>query len=206
MRNLLAAALLAALPFAATAADESLSYTWVEAGWNQVEINDDWLGNPDADGGYLRGSVAIARNVHLFGGYSSVSKTYRYEDATIKYDLAQPEFGIGYHQTFSERLDFTADLAWLRLNGKARFDSLGQSGSVREHVNGGRVSVGLRGKPSARTELWLKAGYLDGSDFDGSFVGTLGGQVNFNRTWGLVGEVEVIEDVNRYNLGVRASF
>jgi len=204
MRTLLAAAILAAMPFAAAA--EGLSYTYVEAGWNKIEVNDDWLGDPDADGGYLRGSVAIARNVHLFGGYASVSKTYRYDDARIKYELAQPEFGIGYHQAFSERLDFTADLAWLRLNGKARLDVPGESVSAREHANGGRVSLGLRGKPSPRTELWLKAGYLDGSDFDGSFVGTLGGQINFNRTWGLVGEVEVIEDFSRYGLGLRASF
>jgi len=49
--------------------------------------------------------------------------------------------------------------------------------------------VGLRGKPSPRTEAWVKAGYIDGSHVDkGEFVGTLGGQVNVTPTWGLVGE------------------
>ena len=66
--------------------------------------------------------------------------------------------------------------------------------------------MGLRGAPSPRTELWVKAGYLDGSNLSGSFVGDLGGQVKFNATWGLVGEIEVIEDVTRYSVGVRASF
>lgn len=208
MRTLIAAALLAAMPFTAAAAD-GLSYTYVEAGWNKVEINDDWLGDPDGDGGYLRGSFAIADNVHLFGGYSVASKTYRYDGARVKYEVAQPEFGIGYHQAFTERLDFTADLAWLRLNAEAKISGTGDAdldGTYKDHVNGGRATVGLRGKPSSRTELWVKGGYIDGSDFEGSFAGYLGGQVGFNRTWGLVGEVEVIEDTTRYSLGVRASF
>ena len=208
MRTLIAAALLAALPFAASAA-EGVSYTYVEAGWNQVEVDDDWLGNPDGDGGYLRGSFAIAENVHLFGGYSVVSTSYRYAPARVKYEVAQPEFGIGYHQEFTERLDFTADLAWMRLEAKTRISGTGDAelnGTYKDHVNGGRATVGLRGKPSARTELWARAGYIDGSDVEGSFAGYLGGQVAFNRTWGLVGEVEVIEDATRYSVGVRASF
>ena len=63
--------------------------------------------------------------------------------------------------------------------------------------------------PDEGTILWargVKAGYLDGSNLSGSFVGDLGGQVKFNATWGLVGEIEVIEDVTRYSVGVRASF
>ena len=77
---------------------------------------------------------------------------------------------------------------------------------INREAEGRNATVGLRGKPSARTELWVKGGYIDGSDFEGSFAGYLGGQVSFNRTWGLVGEVEVIEDTTRYSLGVRASF
>ncbi|HET6396011.1 MAG TPA: hypothetical protein VFF91_04155 [Pseudoxanthomonas sp.] len=208
MRTLLAALVLAAAPFAASAA-EGVSYTYVEGGWTKVEVDDDWLGDPDGDGGYLRGSFAIADRVHLFAGYATVSRTYREAPMRVKYELAQPEFGIGYHQEFTQRLDFTADLAWMRLNEEAKVSGTGDAdldGTYKGHINAGRATVGLRGKPSARTELWLKAGYIDGSDLEGSFVGSLGGQVGFSRTWGLVGEVEVIEDTTRYNLGVRASF
>lgn len=208
MRTLLAALALAAVPFAAPAA-ERLSYTYIEGGWTKLEIDDDWLGDPDGDGGYLRGSFAIADRVHLFGGYASVSRSYRLAPARVKFELAQPEFGIGYHQSFTERLDFTADLAWLRLNGEAKLSGTGDpdlDGTYKDHVSAGRATLGLRGKPSARTELWLKAGYIDGSDLEGSFVGTLGGQVNLSPTWGLVGEFESIEDTTRYSLGVRASF
>ena len=72
-------------------------------------------------------------------------------------------------------------------------------------VCGGRagLAAGLapgRAVRTAATDARVKALVLD---LD-SFVG--GGQVGFNRTWGLVGEVEVIEDTTRYSLGVRASF
>lgn len=205
MRTLVAAALLAALPFAASAA-EGVSYNFVEAGWNRIALDDEWLGDPDGDGAYVRGSWAVGRQVHLFGSYASASESFRLDEMRLKVELRQPEFGIGYHQEFTQQLDFIAELAWTRLEAKARASLGNQSVSASEHTNAGRVAVGLRGTPSPRTELWAKAGYLDGSDVEGSFAGTLGGQVKFNRTWGLVGEVEVIEDTTRYNVGVRASF
>lgn len=208
MRKLVAALMLAATPFA-TAVAGDMSYTYVEAGWTEVKIDDDWLDDPKGDGAYIRGSYAIADQVYLFGGYAEVSKTYRLAPGRVKFELAQPEFGIGYHQALTDRLDFTADLAWLRLNGEAKLSGTGDpdlDGAYKDHVSAGRATVGLRGKPSAHTELWAKAGYLDGSDLDGEWLGSLGLQVNLNRTWGLVGEIEAYEDVTRYNLGVRASF
>ncbi|WP_422505194.1 autotransporter outer membrane beta-barrel domain-containing protein [Stenotrophomonas sp. GZD-301] len=205
-KTLILAALLAATPFAASAAD-GLSYTYAEAGWTQIQVNDDYLNDPKVDGGYIRGSFAIAEQVHVFGAWSTVSKKYSYADGSLKLELNQPELGIGYHMPMSDRVDFTADIAWVRQNveAKSTYDGFG---TVREkdHTNGGRASMGVRGKPSPRTEAWLKAGYLDGSDMDGTWIGTLGGQVNFTKAWGLVGEVQAYEDVTQYSVGVRASF
>ncbi|UWX04325.1 hypothetical protein H1235_03790 [Pseudoxanthomonas sp. NC8] len=208
MRNLLLAALLGALPFTASAAD-GISYDYVEGGWTKFEINDDLLGDPDGDGGYLRGSFSIARNVNLFAGYATVSTTESYGGARIKDELAQPEFGIGYHQEMTGRIDFTADLTQVRLDEEVKVSGTGDAdldGTYKDHTNAGRVTAGVRGKPSPRTELWVKGGYLDGSDLDGSFVGTFGGQGEFQPDLGLIGEVEVIEDTTRLNPGVRASF
>jgi len=41
---------------------------------------------------------------------------------------------------------------------------------------------------------------------DGTWAGNVGGQINFTPMWGLVGEVQVIEDVTQYSAGIRASF
>ncbi|WP_145481510.1 outer membrane beta-barrel protein [Stenotrophomonas rhizophila] len=204
----LAAALLAAAPLVASAA-ESMSYTYVEGGWTQQQISVPGS-NPKLDGGYIRGSFAIADQVNVFGGYSSTSKTYRLEDAVgeyrIKNTIDQPELGIGYHMPMTDRLDFTADLAWTRINNEAKYDDGVYSETVKVHSNAARGALGLRGKPSRATEAWLKAGYLDGSDMDGVWIGTLGGQVSFNRNWGIVGEVQYYDDVTQYSVGVRASF
>lgn len=204
----LAAALLAAAPLVASAA-ESMSYTYVEGGWTQQQISVPGS-NPKLDGGYIRGSFAIADQVNVFGGYSSTSKTYRLEDTVgeyrIKNTIDQPELGIGYHMPMTERLDFTADLAWTRINNEAKYDDGVYSETVKIHSNAARGALGVRGKPSRATEAWLKAGYLDGSDMDGVWIGTLGGQVSFNRNWGIVGEVQYYDDVTQYSVGVRASF
>lgn len=206
----LLAALLAAAPLSATAA-EGLSYTYVEGGWTRLKLDSDFGSKPELDGGYLRGSYGISENVNVFGAYSAVSKTYNYSlygmRARIKQELQQPELGIGYHMPMSDRVDFTSDIAWVRLNNEVKL-SLPGYGSARDkdHLNAGRVTVGVRGKPSPRTEAWVKAGYIDGSDMDGEWLGTLGGQVNFTRTWGLTGEVQAYDGATQFSLGVRASF
>ncbi len=219
MRNtLILAAMLAAVPFASSAQD--MSYNYVEGGWTHLKINSDDLGNPKGDGAYIRGSMAIAPQVFVFGGYSQASKSYRYEDAIYvdgsyydvraKYTINQPELGIGYHVAFTENLDFVADASWQRLEGKIKVSVLGESDSIKDHLNIGRVTAGVRGKPSARTEAWIKAGYFDGSDvdyvFDNQFVGIAGLQVSINRTWGIVGEAQFYDGATQASIGVRASF
>lgn len=205
-KTLILAALLAATPIAASA--DELSYTYVEGGLTQVRVNDDFLDDPHANGGYVRGSFAIAEQVNVFGGYSRVSDSYGLGDgARVKYTLAQPELGIGYHMNMSDRVDFTADIAWVRLNLEEKISGfVSFSGTYKDHTNAGRALLGVRGKPSARTEAWLKAGVIDGSDIDSEFVGVLGGQVKFNKTWGLVAEVQMMQDVTQYSTGVRVSF
>ena len=61
--SLIALGLMAALPFAASAAD-GLSYNYVEGGY----VNTDTRGG-DAGGWALKGSVAVHPNFHVFGEY-----------------------------------------------------------------------------------------------------------------------------------------
>ncbi|MGO4555578.1 Ax21 family protein, partial [Stenotrophomonas sp. 2YAF22] len=86
MKNsLLALGLLAALPFAASAAD-GLSYNYVEGGY----VNTDAKGG-DADGWGVKGSVAVHPNFHIFGDYS------KQETDTFKNDVDQWRIGAGYN-------------------------------------------------------------------------------------------------------------
>ncbi|WP_115555384.1 MULTISPECIES: hypothetical protein [Xanthomonas] len=207
MRNhLILAALLAAAPFAASA--EGLSYSYVEGGWNRTEIGVNGESD-DIDGGYVRGSWQIAQPVYVFGGYERANKDFNLGGGfVLEGTLQQATLGIGYRQEMTERVDFTADISVLRTKVESDLRLRGRSlDDSSDSSNLGFANLGLRGKPSPRTEAWIKAGYIDGSDVDeGEFVGTLGGQVNFTPTWGLVGEVQFIDDANQYKVGVRASF
>jgi len=145
----------------------------------------------------------------VFGAWNYASKSYNYDYGHAKLELNQPELGIGYHMPFSERVDYTADIAWVRQQAEITVDSDIYNVRLRnkDHTNLVRATMGLRGKPSAMTEAWIKAGYMDGgNNFEGTWVGTLGGQINFTKTWGLVGEISGYRDVTQFSAGVRASF
>ena len=208
MRNtLILAAMLAAAPFAAHA--EGLSYTYVEAGYSRLDPKSD-----DLDGAYVRGSFAIAPQVFVFAGYTRVTDTQSYSifgdgsnDLNEKYVSSDAEIGIGYHMELTEKLDFVADAAFQRSDAEVKSNFLGDRQTTKAHANIGQVTAGVRGKPSARTEAWIKGGYFDSNALDeGKFLGVLGGQVNFTRTWGLVAEFQFFEHSNQGWLGVRASF
>ncbi|MCL1532431.1 hypothetical protein M3O57_19275 [Xanthomonas nasturtii] len=204
--TLILAALLAAAPFAASA--EGLSYNYVEGGWNRTDFNVN-NGNEGINGGYLRGSWQIAQPVYVFAGYQRATKDFNLGAGfTVDSTLTQANAGIGYRQEMTERVEFIADISALRTKVDADLRQRGRSlGSSSDSTTLGWANLGLRGKPSPRTEAWIKAGYIDGSDVDeGEFVGTLGGQVNFTPTWGLVGEAQFIDNANQYRVGVRASF
>jgi len=208
MRKMIAlAAALAAAPLAAQAND-ALSYTYAEAGLAHAEIRTgDLLGTVKGNGGYLRGSWGFTPNVHAFGSYTNVSDSGRIDDLRIKGTLEQLELGLGWHMAMSDRVDFTADIAYVNLELTAKASYMGVSERDSIDTNAGRATLGLRGKPSARTEAWIRAGAMDGSDMDSEFYGTLGGQIRFDKTWSIVGEAQWIgSDTTVYMAGVRASF
>lgn len=187
---------LAATSFGAAAG--GVDYTYVEGGYTRMDIESEEA----ADGFQLRASAAVAEHVYLHGGYARVEA----DDYDIELDESQ--LGVGLRSDLGERADFIAELGYVRYGFEVS-DVLGVSGS--ESIDGGRLSVGVRGLLADRVEGWAKASYNDGGDFDGSFSGLIGVQVKFNPTWGVFVEAEsgeLLEDVDttKYLVGVRASF
>ena len=206
MKKFVLAALLAAAPFAASAGE--LSYTYVEGGFARINADDSFFGNPEADGGFIRGSYDIGSGINAFGGVSRVSEGLDFVPGVdLDLDLTQFEIGLGYHQAMSDRVDLVAELAWVRLDVDA------EAGGFRsdDSANGGRVAVGVRGQFNDALEGSLKANYYDGGDFAGGFSGTVGALYKFNPTWGVSAEIEhgelVLSDEDtKFLVGVRASF
>lgn len=193
---------LAAAPFAASA--DALSYTYVEGGYNKLHVDDEDLIDREADGAFVRGSFALGDRIYLLGGAARASQDVRIDPTTrIDVDVTASELGVGYRQSMSERVDFISELAYVRQDLDIDAGAFGREDAS---FTGGRGSVGVRGLMGRNVEGVLKVGYLDGGDFDGTFAGTAGLQYRFNPTWGVTGEVEIIEDATRYLVGVRASF
>lgn len=189
-RSLLALTLLAALPFAASAA-EGVSYTYVEGGYAATDTD---FG--DADGFAINGSAAIAPNFHLFGGYNAQT-TDDFNIGTTRFsgvDVDQWRLGVGYNHEISPSTDLLTRIAYER----AEFPG----GSI----DGYSVEAGVRAALSPMIEGYALAGYEDGSDFDGDFYGRLGGLVKFNPTWGLSGDVKFADGDTQYFIGPRITF
>ena len=177
-KSLLALTLLAALPFAATAA-EGVSWNYAEAGY--AATNSD----ADADGWALGGSVAIAPNFHLFGNYASQ------EIDNTSFDFDQLRLGVGYNREISPKADLVTRVAYEKFDAGRLADYTGWS-----------AEVGVRGAFNPMFEGYALAGYEDytkkhGINPDGEFYGRVGAQAKFNQNWGLSGEVKLAKAGDR---------
>ena len=189
-KSLLALSLLAALPFAASAA-EGVSYNYVEGGYTATNLD----GQPDSDGWGLNGSVAIAPNFHVFGGYN------QQDFDSLNYGYDQWRLGVGYNHEVSQKVDLVTRVAYEKFQG----DDF-TVGAVRfpgDDLDGYSAEVGVRAALIPHLEGYAMAGYEDGSDYDGDFYGRLGAQVKFNQNWGINGDVKFADNDTQWFVGPR---
>lgn len=172
--SLIALALAAALPFAASAAD-NLSYNYVEGDYVKTDVS-----GPDADGWALKGSWAFHPNFHVFGDFTQ----QKVDHTDAKYD--QWRIGAGYNRAIAPSTDLVARVAY------QKFDP--------HHSNldfdGYNAEVGLRNAFGEHVEVYAFAGYQDytrkhGVNPEGQFYGRLGGQVKLNQNWGINGDIKM---------------
>lgn len=178
-KSLLALALIAAVPFAASAAD-GVSYNYVEGGYTKTNVE-----GPDSDGWALKGSVAIAPNFHLFADYSNQ------EVDNVNVDFDQWRVGVGYNHELSKRVDLLTRVAY----EKVKTDSF-NVGNVRVpsfSADGYSVEVGVNSALTNHLNGYALAGYEDGDDYDGDFYGRLGAQVKFNQNWSASADVKIVD-------------
>lgn len=183
-KSLLALSLLALAPFAASAAD-GVNYNYVEGGY----VATNGSGNADANGWGLNGSVAIAPNFHLFGGYSN----QEIDNTSIDFD--QWRAGVGYNHQISPRMDLLSRVAY------EKFDA-GNLGDV----DGYSAEVGINGAMTNNFNGYALVGYEDGDQYDGDFYGRLGAQVKFNPNWSASADVKFADGDTQWFVGPRFSW
>lgn len=178
--SLLALALVAALPFAASAA-EGVSYNYVQGGYAATNTD-----GADADGVGVDGSVAIAPNFHLFGGYSN----QELDNTSIDFD--QYRFGVGYNREVNPSMDLVTRVAYEKFDAGHGFD-----------YDGWSAEVGVRGALHPNFEGYAMAGYEDGDTYDGEFYGRVGALAKFNQNWGISGDVKFVDGDTQWFVGPR---
>ena len=181
-KSLLALTLLAAAPFAASAA-EGVSYNYVEGGYAASKIS-----GPDADGWAIGGSGAIAPNFHVFGNYNSQKID------NTSFNIDNWRLGVGYNHEIGPKTDLLTRVAYERYETDV------------QNFNGYSVEAGVRSGLTKNWEGYVLAGYEDGSDFDGDFYGRIGTQVKFNPNWSVSGEVKFANGDAQYFVGPRYTF
>jgi Ax21 family sulfation-dependent quorum factor len=184
-RTALALALLPLLPIAAQA--NELSYSFIEGGYTRTDLDV----FRDSDGLRIGGSAALGSNFHVFGNYGREEVPVQGVD--LDFDLWN--VGFGYHYAMSPRAHLVTELAYRKLDLGQGFDADGVS-----------VEVGVRGLLGDRVEGWAMLGYFDGKDISGDTYARLGGQLRFNRNWGLMLEATVSDGNNNYFIGPRFTF
>lgn len=104
-KSLLALALLATVPFAASAAD-GINYNYAQGGYAHLNGDQD----VKADGFTLEGSVAVAPNWHIFAG------TQQLKDKDYDIGVDEWKIGAGFNTPISANTDFVARAAYQKLS------------------------------------------------------------------------------------------
>jgi Ax21 family sulfation-dependent quorum factor len=203
-RSLVALALVAAMPFAASAAD-GLDYNHVELGYTATNL-DNGNNDIDADGVALNASVAITPNFHLFGSVSAQeSDDFDIGNARVDTDVDHWRAGLGYNMGISDRTDLVARLAYEKVElddvtvGDVRYD-------LRDGDDGYSAEVGVRSMLTSSFEGFAFAGYQDFGGGADDFYGRVGAQYRFNPNWGLSGSVKFSDGDSEWFVGPRFSW
>ena len=182
--RLAALALVAAAPFAASAAD-GIKYNYVQGGYTATNTS-----GGDADGWGVQGSAALSPNFSVFGDFSH--QDIKHSSA----DFDQWRVGVGYNRQVSRNTDLVTRVAYEKFDAGQGFDADGYS-----------VEAGARASLTPMLEGYALAGYENGNDYDGEFYGRLGAQVKFNQNWGLAADVKLVKGGdNQFFIGPRLTW
>lgn len=193
MRKGMILASLAGLGLAGPAlATDAFSYSYVELGWINSEIDDL---NADGDGFGIRGSMEFTPALHAFASYSDQDFDVGGTDVSGE----TLEIGAGYAWTLGPKLDVVGRL----LYSDVSVDVPGFGGASDSGIGVGGY---LRGKPMDRMEL---TGGLDLVDYDESGSDTsfgIGARFFFTESFAAGADVSFNDDGTTYMLGGRFSF
>ena len=176
----------------ATALADGPSYSYIQAGYQEVDIDAGGGIEADGDGFSVGGSVAIGDSWYVFAGYSNA-------DLESVIDLTVFTIGGGWHTAMAPNTDFYAQLGFA--DGEIDVSGFGSADD-----SGYAAEVGIRSMLNENLELYGNIGQVDFDDLgDGtSFGAGLWYTVSGNLALGLAAEFD--DDVTAYGVGIRLFF
>ncbi len=185
-----------------TALASELSYTYVE-----VKYVDGKIGDVDADGFRLTGSVALGDTFFLAGGYQDVGGGFQDSelDLTLDLDVSLLRLGVGAHGPITDSIDWVAQLDYANVDIKESLD--GETDS--SDGNGYMLDVGLRGLMGEAAEYSIAIIHSDGFSGGASATGfRVGGRYHVGETKLSVGldYVKYGSGFDQLELGLRYQF
>ena len=186
-----------------TALASELSYTYVE-----VKYADGEIGDVDADGFRLTGSVALGDTFFLAGGYQDVGGGFQDSefDLNVDVDLSLLRLGVGAHGPITDSIDWVAQFDYLNADAKASYEE-GEIDS--SDGNGYMLDVGLRGLVGEAAEYSIAIIHSDGFSGGASATGfRVGGRYHVGETKLSVGldYVQYDSEFDQLELGLRYQF
>jgi Outer membrane protein beta-barrel domain len=185
------ASVVAAALFAGSVlADEGPRYTYAEAGYSVLDIDDF---DEDGDIFSVGGSLAVHEKVHLFAAYSDGS----IDGSGFDIDITNVEVGGGLNLPLSNTVDLVLDAAyvWAELDAD-NFDSVDDDGFA--------LRAGLRAMLTPKFELNGGGTYVDVSDDDTALY--VGAVYNFTDMFAMTGGASIGDNATSYGVGLRLYF
>jgi hypothetical protein len=171
-----------------------ISYNFIEAEYQEIDIDSGFLGGFDIDGdGYgIGGSFELNENWFIGASYSKA-------DFDFGVDLDQLMLGAGYHVPISDNADFYGMFSFVSAEASVdSFDSIDEDGYA--------ATIGLRGMIGERFELNGSLAYVDfGNGGDSTAFGA-GALYNFGDAFAAGFSVGIDDDVTTYGIGFRVYF
>ncbi len=192
---LLASALLMTTAFAA----EGPRYTYVEAGYVSLDLDNgsSFGGDLDGDGFAIGGSLAVTDMFHIFTDYSDVDLDSN--NSGFSADYSQFAIGGGINYPMSDTVDVVGQLAYLDV--EVDVDSFGSADES---------GYGLYGGARAMIQpAWEVNGGISYSDLGDGIDGTsfsLGTLYSFTEMFAVGAGFSVGDDVTSWTAGVRLYF
>jgi hypothetical protein len=174
-----------------------MSYSYVEAGYGETEIEADSV-DMDGDGYRVSGSLAIAPTYHVVVEYSTAD--LEVENFNIDVDVDTISIGFGYNRPISPRADIIGRILYV--------DSDVQVDSPFFAVSGDDSGLGmqfhLRGQVMERVEVEGGIDYVDVGDDDTTLL--IEGRYFLTDALALGAGLRFGDDTTSYGVSLRFNF